>query len=81
MKKLPKRPRTFGRTKAKPYPQKKQEPYSKGWTEREIQFFDELSPGFAEWYRRNFDEQGVLIGAKMQGPFGYRRTNYDIHNI
>jgi hypothetical protein len=67
MKKLPKRPRTFGRTKAKPYPQKKQEPDSKGWSAEAIAFFDELSPGFAEWYRCNYDEHGSFRGEREQG--------------
>jgi len=62
MKKLAKRPRTSGRTKAKPYPQKKPYPQNRLLNEDTVNFFDELSPGFAAWYRRNYDENGKYVG-------------------
>lgn len=61
MKKSPKRPRTFARSKAKPYPQKKQQPQSRRISDGLTAFYDEISPGFAKWYKQNYDEHGKFI--------------------
>lgn len=70
MRKLPKRPRTFGRTKVKPYPQKAQKIQSRRLNDRQIQFFEEISPGFAKWYRQSYDENGRHVGERIPGLFG-----------
>ena len=64
MRKLPKRPRTFGRTKAKPYPQKrkKQQVFL---NEQYIQAFDELLGGLVSWLIDQ-DEHGVYVRTRIK---------------
>lgn len=71
MKRLPKRPRSFGRKKAKPYqhPKKLQ---NRRMSEYSIHFIDELAPGFAEWYRSSYDDKGKFIGQHIPGLFGQK---------
>jgi hypothetical protein len=64
VRKLPKRPRTFGRTKAKPYPQKrkKQQVFL---NEQYIQVFDELLDGLVSWLIEH-NEHGMYARVRIQ---------------
>jgi len=37
--------------------------------EWQVAGLDSVFPGFAEWYRNSYDEQGKYIGEKIPGLF------------
>ena len=70
MKKSAKTPRKFGRRKVKRKSPKKLERQIRRLNDQAIALMDELSPGFAAWYRASYDENGKYIGERIPGLFG-----------
>lgn len=73
MKKKLKTPKKFGRRKVKQKVRVRQESWDRQprrMSEGAIAFMEEISPGFAAWYRENYDSEGRYVGEKIPGLFG-----------
>lgn len=64
MKKLPKRPRTFGRTKHKSHKKKR----TRLTSEEIMKIFDEMINSPAYWYYIKYDEYGQYAGIDFGTP-------------
>lgn len=61
-------PRKFGRRKIKQKFRVRQEPWNRQprrMSDASIDFMDEISPGFAEWYHTNYDSEGRYVGKRI----------------
>ncbi len=68
MKKKPKTPRKFDRRKVKQKFIVRQESWNRQprrMSEVAIALMEELSPGFAAWYRENYDDNGRYVGEEL----------------
>ena len=73
IKRRSKPPRKFGRRKVKQKARVRQENCDRQpsrMSEDAIAFMEEISPGFAAWYRVNYDESGRYVGEKIKELFG-----------